>query len=225
MIGLLSRIYPDANTPEALAALQKHGASVGKNFPSLILEMQASRNQERRALGNARVAAVAAGILNIGGPLARAHLEKFGAKFAFAMHYHETGERVPDGGAVSSRYFTNMSVLDETFPADALAYFGEPKTLVQGAKHVGDQFQYNSAKVEGGSVAFAALRKSFMFFTVSADDASKLDTVEEAGERLLRSGSMKERIAPEFPRQKWIWENSGYRWGWHRRGATGPTDG
>ena len=64
----------------------------------MMLEMQATRNQERWALGDARVAAVAAGVLNMGGPLIRAHLEKFGAKFAFAMHFMETGERVPESG-------------------------------------------------------------------------------------------------------------------------------
>ena len=65
-----------------------------------------------------------------------------------------------------------------------------------------------------GAIGFAALRKSFMFFTVSADDTSKLKMVEEAGEQLFRPGSLKTPIAPDYPRIKVISSNPPLRWGW-----------
>jgi hypothetical protein len=214
VIALLSRIYPDAATDPAMADLRKYGASVSRNMPDILLEMRASRNQERRALSDARVAAVAAGVMNVGGPLVSAHLVKFGAKFGLAMHSIATGNHVPPEGGVTSAIFSNMDVVKGSFPAQIVACFGTPQTLEQGIKRVGEQFQYNVVKIEGSnaSAAFAMLRASFFFFTFSAEDVTKLSIAERAGARLFRPGAMKQPIVAEFPRLKCVFANPSVRW-------------
>jgi hypothetical protein len=130
VIGYLSRVYPDATTPDRQVEFKKILRAIKKNHPGLLEEMLPSAEQERRfQLDAPRIPGRA---LNVGGPLLNAAIRSFGVKLGLGMHYHLTGRIVPLKGAVGVRWYSNYDAVTGGIPKEFLKILGPPETLRQG---------------------------------------------------------------------------------------------
>jgi len=173
--GLMSRVYPDAPTDAARDELKKILNAVANNIPGLLLEMEVSRNQEKILLRTVPGAPPGAALLRVNGPLVSRHMTMFGAKLGFALHYEAYGSAVPIAGGVQPLWFSNVQAARGELPMELINLLPGPRTLRQGTKHVGDQFQYSWQVTEEGRHGFfyAVFRSSFAIGAVSALDRSE----------------------------------------------------
>jgi hypothetical protein len=113
--------------------------------------------------------------LNANGPILTHHMDIFGAKLGFALHYEMNGTPVPPQGGVQPMFFTNVSAIRGELPTQIIQLLPPPRTLRQGRREVSDQFQYSWAVTEEGrhSVFYATFRSSFAIAAVTALDRSE----------------------------------------------------
>ena len=115
LAGLLSRMYPDANTPDARREVAKAFSGLRYNFPALFDELSPSPEQEERAQKAKEQFPGSAGALAVG-PGIRTLLARFAGRVGLALHYELCREIVPETGAVLVRVLTNASLIDGDFP-------------------------------------------------------------------------------------------------------------
>lgn len=110
--------------------------------------------------------------MNAGGPLLNHAMRIFGAKCGLALHWQTTSQIVPLGGGVGVRWFTNYQALTGDFPDYIFDRLGPAKTLQQGRKCVGDQFEYASLATDTGTMSahWLTFRQSFMVIAFTAMD-------------------------------------------------------
>ena len=117
-----------------------------------------------------------AGLMRVNGPIVSRHMQIFGAKFGFAMHFEATGHRVPDEGGVQSTWFSNVQAANGGLPEELFEMLpgGEPRTLKQGKKEVSGQFGYQWVLTEEGDHAlfYGVFHDAFAIAAVSAKDRS-----------------------------------------------------
>jgi hypothetical protein len=108
------------------------------------------------------------------GPIVTQHLQIFGAKMGFALHFNATGHPVPPEGGVQVMWFSNMQAIKGEIPKELMELLPSPSTLEQGKKNVGDQFQYSWAATDEKKhwLFYATFRDSFAIAAVSALDRS-----------------------------------------------------
>src|SRR5262249_23592812 len=99
----------------------------------------------------------------------------FGAKLGLALHYEALDSPVPTSGGVQAMFFTNVSALRGDCPKEIIGLLPTPRTLKQGRREVGDQFQYSWALTEEKrhSLFYATFRQSFAIAAVTALDRSE----------------------------------------------------
>ena len=116
-----------------------------------------------------------AGVLRVDGPILNKHIDVFGAKLGLALHFEAHGSAVPPTGGVQPMFFTNVSALRGELPNEIFGLLPTPRTLKQGKREVGDQFQYSWALTEEKrhSVFYATFRQSFAIAAVTALDRSE----------------------------------------------------
>lgn len=125
VVGYFSRVYPDPRSEAAKDEAQKIIAAIANNHPGLLEEMLPSVRQKhvyrrhRQALPHD-----AGGVLNAGGPLVNAQMQRFGAKLGLAMHFEETGRIVPSAGAIAVRWYSNFDRITESIPDDLVTLLG-----------------------------------------------------------------------------------------------------
>jgi hypothetical protein len=167
--ALMSRILPGSTTDTAKAEIRKYLQGVSNNVPGLLEEMAGTPEWHRSVRGRVPAGTHA---LRVSGPIVSEHLERFAAKFGFAMHAEFTGQPIGPGGAVAARWYSNADALDGSFPADAWDIVGPPETLRRGKIQVGDQFEYAYAVGEDGTFGMflGTFRQSFavLAFTTTA---------------------------------------------------------
>jgi hypothetical protein len=191
--GLLCRAYPDPGTPQARAEMTKILGGIKNNFPVLLREMEASREQDELARGQT-IFPDAGGALNIGAGV-HAYISQFAARAGLALHYHLCREIVPPGGGVFVRWYTNTAIVNRELNQDFLELLGNPRTLKQGAKSLEDQFEYKSRATDDVAMSahFMAFRLAFAAHTFVARDVSDLKPppgIPEAN-RLFQPGFLK----------------------------------
>ena len=100
-------------------------------------------------------------------------LRGLAAKLGFALHYEINGEPIPRGGGVLVMWFSNVQALNGQIPQELFDLLPSTKTLQQGTKSVGEQFQYSHASGERGHMLyFASFNTSFAVAGVTASDRS-----------------------------------------------------
>lgn len=182
VVSLLSRIYPDSRTDLERAEIRKVIRAIKNNFPGLLEEMLPSPRQEGLFSAHKKKLPGDGGALNVGGPMLNRHVQLFGARLGFAMHFNRTGRIVPLEGAVAVRWFTNYDAVTGGIPIDLFKLVGKPETLSQGRVHVGDQFNVASVATSDRSLHFATFRLSFAIVAFVSEN--KLDMPALSG--LLR---------------------------------------
>jgi hypothetical protein len=194
--AVICRSYPDDNTESAQLELRGLLTALRNNAPEILLEMHTPRAQAKFTAQ--RLGRPDGGFLKLDGPSVSAHLEIFAAKLAFALHYFKTRKPIPHGGGTVTLMYSNVSLLEGHTPDEIIAHVGEPMTLQQGAKHVGDQFRYNVAMSDNGtmSMGFASFREALAFATFGADEVSKLLVDGRMPGQLFRPGDLQKPVPP-----------------------------
>lgn len=119
----------------------------------------------------------------------RAILEAFGARIGLAFHYMETGQVLPEEGAVWCRAYTNVeNIQGEALPGDLGAALGSTFALMQKGLRAEDDFQFATRRLDdyNGVVSFASFRQSFAILT--ATYASINDFPSEVRGEVFRPG-------------------------------------
>lgn len=200
VVAALSRTYPDSSSEIAQKDLEQVFAGLGNNAPDVLRELYMPKAKAKFAAQ--RFGDPDGGFLKLDGPLVSAHLEIFAAKLGFAFHFYATGKPIPLGGGVISAGYSNINMLEGNIPDDFISLFGQPKTLQQGIKHVGDQFRFGAVATDGGSMSagFASFREALAFATFSADQVSKLMVDGRFPTRLFKPGDLRNPVvSSEFP--------------------------
>lgn len=128
--------------------------------------------------------------LNIG-PLTRYHLQVFGAKLGYALHYHETGRPVPGSGGVNVMVNTlGQRSSGWQLPPSLGQMLAEPKTLKQGGNEVADQFAYSFAHDPQLSFYIASLGLDISLLMFVAEKREVFDTITGVGAHVHRPGHL-----------------------------------
>jgi hypothetical protein len=143
LVSLIGRMYP-STAPSDAEEIEKLMQGVANNFPGLLPAMLPTPEMEAESRAKIKRAGATGHLLSLADPRIVDALHVFGAKIGMALQYHVTSKILPIEGAVTVRFFTNVNALAGEIPKDLLDLFNSPKTLRQGTKEVGSQFQYES---------------------------------------------------------------------------------
>jgi hypothetical protein len=189
--GMLSRAYPRSPSTENNRELRRLIKDVRNNHPSMIDELRPSESQHLAFVKTAIRVPDDGNLINIGGPKVAKALNIFAAKFAFAMHYEIAGKIVSRSGVAAVRYFSNSAIFAGLIPQQIRELVGDPGTLVQGRKHVKDQFEYagGCTQDKSQSVFVAQFRRSFLITGIVFDDGQ--EPPEQEGRHLYRPGFLR----------------------------------
>jgi hypothetical protein len=173
--SLMGRIYPDTKLETARSEIKRLLAAVGNNVPGLLQEMRVGAGGQKLARRSIPNMPANTAVLRADGPILQRHMLTFGAKLGFALHFETLGTRVPDEGGVQPFYFTNVSAARGELPREVIDILPDRRTLMQGTKHVSDQFTYSSVSTEEKrhNVFYAVFNDSFSIMAVSALDRTE----------------------------------------------------
>jgi hypothetical protein len=87
--------------------------------------------------------------LRADGPILSRHVLTFAAKLGFALHFETTHACIPPAGGAMVMWFSNLQALNGDIPQELFGLLPAPKSLQQGRKGVGNQFQYSTAESTG----------------------------------------------------------------------------
>jgi hypothetical protein len=208
--SLVGRFYPDPPTEVDKADVQKLFKAAVNNVPALLQEMQLTEAEQKVGLGGLSIPSEV-GALRADGPILSSYMLTFAAKLGLALHFELHQEPLPISGGVLPLWYSNVQAAKGEIPEDLLAALPAPRTMMQGKKHVADQFQYSWATTEQRehSVLFAAFRQSFAvaaftandrtwmldrLATIAANDRTKPLSRVEGALRVLAPGELKDPL-------------------------------
>lgn len=187
--GFLSRIYPDPQTDEQKADINRSIGSLARNYPHLLEELGPPEPSDEHVEGSATFIA--------NGPILSSIMGTFGARIGFALHHRLTGEIVSPAGAAFVVWYSNTQRFEGSLPKEFLATLGPDYTMSQGRKSVEGQFAFAfaSSRPDRDVTAYwATFRQSFAIAAFVSQSASNFadahpDYVARPG--FLRSYSVK----------------------------------
>jgi hypothetical protein len=118
-----------------------------------------------------------AGALRADGPILSSYMRTFATKLGLALHFELHEEPVPISGGVLPLWYSNVQAARGEVPEELLAVLPAPRTMTQGKKHVGDQFQYAWATTEDReeTLLYAVFRQSFAVAAITVKDRTWLE--------------------------------------------------
>ena len=191
IVGLMSRIYPNPPTEASGQETKKLMREVARNHPGFLEELVPTGTQRTTFTRHQRSLPQGTAPLNARGPLLTSAMTTFAAKLALALHFEVTGNIVSSAGVVAARWYPNHQVYRGGIPPILLKLVGDPGTLVQGKRTVGNQFLYASGYTPDRkqSVYVAQFRESFACAGIVYDDDVKAPEVE--GFPIFRTGFLR----------------------------------
>lgn len=173
--SLLSRIYPDPASEQAMDEVRGLFRKVKQRQPAILDELlpQASqliRFEKVRANLPPNVHAVRAD-----GPEINAAIKLFAAKLGIALHFSQTGRLLGPEGAIAVRWFSNFQAFAGEIPETFTKMVGPTETLRQGSFDVGDQFAYRWRATPDGNKGVYMARFREAFAVVAALSAEQFD--------------------------------------------------
>ena len=158
VIATISRIRGNSSSPNAKAEVQHHVGALVRNYPHLLADLQFSEEPViyKGTLGHPTRIGPNSGLHRV--------VEAFAARIALAIFRATVGEPAPSNARIICRWDTNIGLDSDDALEDFLKAMGLPRTLIQGKKHVADQFRFwgSSASDEKGLFGcFAAFRDAF----------------------------------------------------------------
>lgn len=190
---LLALSWPDADGPRLEQVVSKLTA-VNFNVPGLLAEMQVGRGAEKIARRRTGIDDEG-GFLRASGPILTEHMEVFGAKLGFALHFHATNRAIGPDGGVLSRWYSNLSEIHGELPNALIEALGPKQTLRQGRWEASDQFWFKTGATPNGSMSscFAAFGGSFAVAAFASQDATRIEAGAQHT-RIFRPGELKAPI-------------------------------
>jgi hypothetical protein len=170
VIGYLARVSAEPTDAKGQEELRKIAYHAETTFPGLHKEMAIEQLPILFRLGTKALALPNWNFVNLDGPICRKAINLFGYKLAAALHFRETSNVLPEGGAVAVHVVTNMLAEMSELPEDFLRALGPASTLRMGVWEVSGQFRFASGASTDGSISghLAIFRESFalMLFAV-----------------------------------------------------------
>jgi len=158
VVAVVSRIRGNTASPNFGEELKHHLGALIRRNPHLLLhlEIESAPIMYNGALGHAT---------HIGpdSPLHRV-MDAFAARVALAIFRATQGIPAPASARIMCRWDTNVGLDNDEALEEFLQAMGLPRTLVQGRKHVAEQFRFWSATAAdepGLFGCFAAFRDAF----------------------------------------------------------------
>lgn len=169
VIGLLSRIFPDATTEQQKKEIVERIRAIKRNYPAVLEEMRPTLRQLRQAREKYNWPLPVSGsptdfpVLSVNGPLVNEAVTNFGAKLSFALFYKHTGIIIPKEGGVFIKWFSNEQVFDGKIPQEFAPYTSNLPELKRNEVDLKNQFFYRYGISEAKDVAMflSFFRESF----------------------------------------------------------------
>lgn len=171
--GLFCRVYPNSTSPTGRAQIAKSFAGVRNNQPEVFNELQPTREQLRVAQSATGIMSDGGGALNVGVNTHR-RIVQFGARAAFALHYHLTGTIVPKTGLVWVVWQTNERLIRGDMPDPFDGHLPPHQTLKAGRNTLDGQFDFSSRATDDNrmSAHMMSFRLSFAIQAAVALDGA-----------------------------------------------------
>jgi hypothetical protein len=181
MIGFLSVIYSDPDDPPSETEKRKRFTGLRRNYPRVYLNLFPSKekvaklisdhgwpvdpvtNQPALAVLNRVTGQLSPPVVSLDHPEVHEAVRLFGRKLACAIHYYETGLVVPITGAIHVRWYSNMQLIEGTFPEFLHEINKSHRHLTRSNRTLNKQFTYGSAISEekDSGIYVATFRRSF----------------------------------------------------------------
>jgi hypothetical protein len=185
LAAFLGRSFPDPVTATDRQDIDRILKALSNNIPQVLAEMKSNRGAEKLAMRKLPASLQnQGGILKLDGPLVSSMLNLFAYKISLALFYEASKQPLKPDGEIVVRVFSNYERFTGDFPEHSLSFLGTEKTLVQGKKHVGDQFSFATAISEEGYLGstFATFRMGFAVLAFIAQSPQKLKRPQEPSE-------------------------------------------
>ncbi|SFV26307.1 hypothetical protein [Hyphomicrobium facile] len=181
---------------ERIAKMMQFG--IAKRHPELIQEWSRVTLSQRRRLRRITGCDFSkAPALNFG-PLTLRHFQAFGARMAFAMHYHHTKRIIPErGGAIVEIKTAQHLLAGWRPPAELFEVLGNPRTLAQGKRnHVANQFLFACGPDAATTCYFAAFGADFALILFVSEDDGEFEAASALGAHIHKPGKFFEFPLP-----------------------------
>lgn len=188
VVAMLSRAYPDANTPEGKKETQERIRAVAHNYPEILIELQPTIRQKRNAAKKYSIE-IPSGMssadipaLSLNGPLVNKAVTNFGRKLFLALYYKHTGEILRKNSGIALFWFSNLQIENEELPRELASLVSNLPTLERCRTNLYDQFFYRYVISDCGnqSVFIAFFRQSFAILGHVNKDSADFKLPEEA---------------------------------------------
>ena len=188
VVAMLSRVYPDADTPEGIKEMQERIRAVAHNYPEILIEMQPTIRQKRNAAKKYNIAmpdgmsSADIPTLSLKGPLVNKAVTNFGRKLFLALYYKHTGEILPKKSGVALLWFSNLQIENGELPREIASLVSNFPKLERCNTNLFDQFFYRYVVSDCGTQAVfvAFFRQSFAILGYVNKDASRFKLPEGA---------------------------------------------
>lgn len=156
VVAFVSRIR--GTEPGAEKEIRRHINAVLHRYPHLLehIEMSEHAIEYNGAPGHPVHIGPDSGLHRV--------MDAFGARMGLAMYRLVLGQPAPSGARIAARWDTNAGLDSDETLNEFLKALGGARTLVQGSKHVADQFRYWTATVPDEPKLFgcvAVFREAF----------------------------------------------------------------
>lgn len=188
VVAMLSRMYPDATTPEEKKEVEERILAVASHYPDIINEIQPTIRQKRNAAKKYNIEIPEGGssedapILYMHGPLVNKAVTNFGRKLFLALYYKHTGEILSKEAGIALLWFSNLQIADGTLPKEIAPLVNNFPRLVRCNTELHDQFNYRYGFSDCGTQAVfvAFFRQSFAILGYINKNASDFKLPEGA---------------------------------------------
>lgn len=135
VIGFVSRIRGIEGKPNGKTEIERAVGALVRNYPHLLEHLQVNAQPVTYAGSTGHVAHV--------GPDSALHrvMDAFAARMGLAVYRAVKGKPAPTSARILCRWDTNVGMDHDPELNTFLQSMGLPQTLVQGKKHVADQFR------------------------------------------------------------------------------------
>ena len=169
VVAMLSRVYPDANTPEGIKKTQERIRAVAHNYPEIPVEMQPTIRQKINAAKKYNIeipegkSSADIPALSLKGPLVNKAVTNFGRKLFLALYYKHTSEILPKESGVALLWFSNLQIEHGELPREIASLVSNFPTLERCNTNLYDQFfyRYVVSDCRNQAVFVAFFRQSF----------------------------------------------------------------
>lgn len=114
--AFMARTFPGIATTADSDEWEKVMKEAQRVAPALLHEMWMPPQQMRQMMASEGIFDPELAAFRADGPILSAHMQAFGAKIGFALHYEATGSYVPPEGRVQVRWFASAEVYGGRLP-------------------------------------------------------------------------------------------------------------